>query len=487
MNQLVLENTPSWNEVTQAVRKLNRSELLHRLAATATNLDNYSHNMSREFISPWGIAALARESILYGNELRSKPVTVKAFIELFNLFNVAGKADGCSRRELQLIMGAYMYEQIKFQMTPQYEIARTYLLFGDQQLAAPHLPQLDWHDVFGMSLQERMQAVFAISVAMEENGGTITQTDGILPKDLACKIGLTNEQFERTVKDLTATIQNAREAFPPNAELGELQKRFAPSPLARYPLIDLGNGTLVAPQHFYILHTMTIGNLFYRGTKTWDGFPEELGKRVEAYTGLQLKSAGFDKVLPEIDYGYKSPMLSIDWFAQIGDTVILVECKSAKIPAEAIAGSARIEKVLENSIGKARKQIKTSSQHILKEHPKFHEIPKNLNQIGLIVTAEPIHCANAKDFHGHLTDPGIPCLTVSLRELEILTALGADRMVRVIADIVNDPGEAEPWVVQNAINKHSGLEAIPENRLILEAYERFVLPHIQDAESINRG
>ncbi|GAA3325923.1 hypothetical protein [Paeniglutamicibacter sulfureus] len=487
MNQLGRDNTPRWSEVTQAVKRHKPSELLPKLASMAATLDNYSHDISRGSISPWAIAALARESILYGSEMRSKPVTEKTLPRLFNLFNTAGRTDGRSRRDLQLIMGAYMYEQIKFQVSPLYEIARTYLLFVDQQLDDSRLPQRDWHDVFGMSLQERMQAVFAIAVAMEENGGQISSTDGILPDDLAGKIGLTNEQFERTINDLTTTIQHARDAFAQKNELGELQKRFAVSPLARYPLIDLQNGSLVAPQHFYILQTMTIGNLFYRGTETWEGFSEELGKRVEAYTGLQLGYAGFDQVIPEIDYGTKSPMLSIDWFAQIEDTVLLIECKSAKISADAIAGSTRIDTVLENCIGRARKQIKTSSELILSEHPKFHEIPKDLKQIGLIVTAEPIHCANAKDFHGHLTDPGIPCLAVSLRELESLTALGATRMVQVICDIVNDSGEQEPWSVQNAINKSLKPEEIPENRLILKAYERFVLPNLPHSEQIGTG
>lgn len=426
--------------------------------------------------------------------MRSIPVTEKALDRIFNLFNEAGDTKGLSGRELHLMIGAFQHEQYQYQQTPFHELARTYLLFIEQELDDPRYPQRDWRDVFGVSLQERMQAVFVISVAVELNGGLFDRTifnqaSKVSWLELADLMGMKDGQFQLTVDDLTATIQQAQEYCFRNKELEAHLKRFSLNPLARYPLIDLGSGPLVAPQHFFIRQTMTVSSLFFRGCETWkDDFAKELGFRVEAYTGSQLEYAGFKKLLPEISYGKKKETkLSIDWFALTDDTVLLIECKSAKIPQSALAGSTSMEDLMTRSVGKAREQLKTSSELIIEEDPNFSEIPKELNQIGLIVTAEPIRCANDIEFHGHLVDPGIPCLAVSLRDLEMLTALGAQRMVKVVSDIVSGPN-SESWNNHDLILHYAKPEGVPENRIIADAYEKFILPFapsetLGDAES----
>ena len=224
------------------------------------------------------------------------------------------------------------------------------------------------------------------------------------------------------------------------------------------------------PQPFYLSHTLSVGNLYYRGLKAWKNFSSELGYRVEAYVGKQLEYAQFEQVLPEIDFGTKSPEHSIDWFAIFDDTVLLIECKSAKITKQALEGDPYTTyELLKTYIGQARIQLKKSSELVLNEHEKFRGIPKHLKQIGLIVTAEPIHSANDSMFVGELEDPGIPCLAISLSDLETLTVLGAEKMVEIISKVIEDP----TWNIHNDIVKYLPNEGVPSNQILTKAYEKF--------------
>lgn len=474
---------PSWNDVTHAVRRYKPSDFLPALAIAAYSLRGKPFSLRRKYYNQWGIAALARESILYGTENRDRKVTANAINRTLFTFDQADFSRGISGKPLHLAIGSFLYEQYKFQLSTEHEIARTYLLFCDPglQIDRSKAPDRDWSQVFHMPLEVRLESIRLIEAATFLCHGIIPigelETLGKHPE--ADQNGVTN--MMRTVEDLTATIQEARESAKNVPVIPEYLKRFSFNPLERFPIIDIGKSSLLVPQPFYLLRTLSVGNLFYRGCEVFgNAFPSELGYRVEAYVGMQLEYAEFEHVLPEIDYGGKSPKLSVDWFAMAGDTVLLIECKSAKLSQHVLSGEPnKTEDLLKKSIGKAREQIKNTSELINDGHEKFNKISSNMNQIGLIITAEPIYCANDSNFHGGLVDLNIPCLSISLDDLESLTALGAERMVEVLSALLDGPNR-ETWNVREAIRQHFPKDESLPNQLLDDAYDRFQATHSQN-------
>ncbi|GAA3686285.1 hypothetical protein GCM10023081_24550 [Arthrobacter ginkgonis] len=456
------------------------------MARLASGQCEFEFDRSWKGLPPWGIAAVARESILCGSEMRSKPVDQRALRRIFNLFNQAngGIPEG---KHLWLMIQAFLYEQFSYQDSPLHDIARTFLLLVDLEVEDPRFPaHRDWREVLGMTLEERMQVVFAISVYVKENAGLL---DPSAPErdrwqDLPFSPALRLDSVATAISDLTTTIDQARSDYEAVPRVAEHLHRFGYSPLTKKPLVDLNTGLLVAPQWLLILRTMTIENLYYAACAKWgNNFAEELGVRVEAYTGMQLRYAGFQDVLPEISYG-KGKKLSVDWFVVTEEIVLLFECKSAKIPLAARAGGISMENLLKTAIGKAREQIKKSSGLVREGHSEFSAIPSGLSQIGIIVTAEPIYSANDYLFNEELPDPGIPCLTISLKELELLTALGSQMMVQVLSKIVNREHFAV-WSVHNAIVDALGHQGLPANKIVVDAFDEFVIPRVCPSSRIS--
>ena len=463
---------PAWSAVGHAVRQHKPSELLPALAKESYRLGEKAFHPLYNRYNQWAFAALARESMQYGTELRSKTVTPKAMDRMLYLYGVADSIEGVPREEKYLMIGPLQYEQYKFQLSMFREIARTYLLFCDPDLQVDpqKAPQRDWTEIFGMPIEDRLQAVASIEAIMLAVGGRLKKEVLSILEEHPNYSDVRIEKIMRTLEDLTTTVEGSRELARQVPGLPEHLKRFALNPLTRYPIVDIGEGFLVAPQPFYLMHTLSVGNLYYRGLKAWKNFSAELGYRVEAYVGKQLDYAHFEQVVPEIDYGTKSPNLSVDWFAIFDDTVLLIECKSAKISQAALSGDPdKTYELLKKSIDKARRQLKKSSELVLSEHQNFSAIPKHLKQLGLIVTTEPIHCANDSMFTGNLEDPGIPCIAISLGELETLTALGAEQMIQVISKVIDDP----TWNVHNAINAHLPEEGVQTNQILSDAYDKF--------------
>lgn len=466
----------SWAELVHAVRRYKPSDLLPVLALSSYSLQEKAFSSRRMYYNQWGIAALARESILHGTEFRDQKVTPRAINKLLYDFSTAHFASEASGKSLRLIIGAFLYEQAKFQLDKTHEIARTYLLFCDPSLPVDldKAPLRDWNEVFGMSLEERLQSLQLIEAATFLRRGIIPieELENFTQLPEAEAAGIPN--MMKTIDDLTATIQKARDIAAEVPSIPSYLKRFSFNPLERFPIVDLGKPALLIPQPFYLLRSLAVGNLYYRACEIWgDKFSSELGYRVEAYVGMQLEYAGFDRLLPEIDYGKKTPQLSVDWFAISGETVLLIECKSAKLSQHILSGDpTKTEDLLVKTIGKARKQIMNSSSLIKEGHENFGAIPDGLNQIGLIVTAEPIYCANDSEFHVNLTDPGIPTLSISLDDLENLARLGATRFVEVLSKVVDGPAK-EAWLVRDALRELFPEHGAQQNHLLNEAYKRF--------------
>ncbi len=170
---------PEWSAVRQAVRRHKPSQLLPALAKESYKLGEKAFHPLKNHYSQWAFAGLARESMQYGTELRSNEVTPKAMARMLYLYGVADSIEGVPQEEKYLMIGSYQYEQYKFQLSMLSEIARTYLLFCDPDLQVDPLlaPQRDWTEIFGMSLEDRLQAVALIEAVMLVVGGRLNKED----------------------------------------------------------------------------------------------------------------------------------------------------------------------------------------------------------------------------------------------------------------------------------------------------------------------
>lgn len=120
----------SYSAFTQACRAFKPSELIPAIAQASASLgeppypDAVKHRMP-----PWGLAAAARDSLLYGNEYRSKVVDEEALRKLMHKFQIAmdiDDADVGSEDFLVRLMTRVTYEQFPYQESMFEELARSH-------------------------------------------------------------------------------------------------------------------------------------------------------------------------------------------------------------------------------------------------------------------------------------------------------------------------------------------------------------------------
>lgn len=477
----------------EEVCKYNPKDLIPFLAAQATRHQElttaWDDNWPKGF-PPWFFAAAARDSLVYGSMKvtgkRNRQMSPARFITMRNLLTEShdNPKDGASMTEadLALMLGRYAYEQFPYQTSMMEELARPYVLFADtvvpEQYRRPE--PTEWQEVLGGTIDQALGASFIIFVGVMHNGGVFdpavfkadwySQLEHVVPSE----VGL------RVLDLLTATVQEAREDGRSAPELPAYLQRYSYNPLVRTPLIDIGDGLRYAPQPQFVLRAMTTENLYYRGIRRWEGdnFGAALGMRVQAYTGRQLRHSGEHTVIDEFRWEQKRKggVDSSDWFLITPQVTVLIECKSARMGYTAKAGTPDGIKQANAVLGKAFGQVRNNADEIRAGNPAYAHIPADRPLVGLVVTAEPFYTANTPPVRQVLPDPGIPILTISLRELELLAALSPSEVGAGLEAIVAD-ADLYTWPLMKALPKVlPDLDRDSENSLLSEAYESAFLP-----------
>lgn len=479
-----MRSSPSfkYSDFRQAVRRHAPSELLPVVASRAANEKGEDVRAWAKGFAPWIFAAMARDSILYSDEYRSKPVNDESIRHLRNVFSLSHDEKPQAFDMATLLVG-YLYEQAWYQSPVKEELTRTYLLLTetvvDSQYEQPN--NLAWQELLGTTLPDALGASFVLHTGVMRNSGTFDPT--WLDADWFEKIYevVPKSAMKAVLKMLSATVAEAKVDGDSAPELPPALQRYAYNPLVKTPLIDLGTGIMYAPQPRYLLLSMTSENLYYRGIKKWedDNFGASFGARVEAYTGLQLRHTGQHDVLPEFEW--KKPrsgvMRSSDWFLVTPQVTILIECKSARMGLEAKAGGPS-EEIIDRYIGGAYKQLASNAAEIKNANPAFAHIANDRPLVGLVVTAEPFYSANERSIRSRFPDPGIPVLTASLSDIELLASLSPEMLGEVLLKIVADP-ELYTWTVGHAARQILGENAITQNQLLDETFDRIFLPLLQ--------
>lgn len=473
----------------EEVRKYNPKDLIPFLAAEATRHQDLTTAWDDRWVKgfpPWFFAAAARDSLVYGNGHRNREMSPGRFITMRNLFTEShdNPIDGASMTmaDLAVMLGSYAYEQFPYQSSVMEELARPYILFSDTDVPEQYRrPEPDqWKEVLGGTVEQALGASFIIFVGVMNNGGVFdpavftadwySQVDHVVPSE----VGL------RVLDILTATVEEAKEDGRSAPELPDHLQRYSYNPLVKTPLIDIGDGLRYAPQPQFVLRAMTTENLYYRGMRQWagDNFGAALGMRVQAYTGRQLRHSGEHTVIEEFRWEQKKRggVDSSDWFLATPQVTVLIECKSARPGYTAKAGTPDGIEQANAVLGKAFGQIRNNADEIRAGNPAYAHIPADRPLVGLVVTAEPFYTANTPPVREVLPDPGIPIMTISLRELELLAALSPSEVGAGLEAIVaND--DLYTWPLMKAL-----LQVLPdlhedrENSLLSEAYESAFLP-----------
>lgn len=472
----------------EEVRRYSPRDLIPFLAAEATRrqglLTGWDNRWATGF-PPWFFAAAARDSLVYGNVHRNREISTARFITMRNLFTEAydnpDEGAPMTEEDIAVMIGRYSYEQFPYQSSMMEELARPYILFSDTDVPEQYRrpgPE-EWQEVLGGTIEQALGASFIIFVGVMQNGGIFdpaffkddwySQVEHVVPSE----VGL------RVLDLLSASVEEAREDGRSAPELPDYLQRYSYNPLVRTPLIDLGDGLRYAPQPQFVLRAMTTENLYYRGIRSWQGdFGAALGMRVQAYTGRQLRHSGEHTVIDEFRWEQRrrGGMDSSDWFVVTPQVTVLIECKSARMGYAAKAGTPDGIEQANAVLGKAFGQIRDNATEIRAGNPAYAHIPADRPLVGLVVTAEPFYTANTPPVRRVLPDPGVPILTISLRELEWLAVLSPSEVGEGLKAIVANE-EWYTWPLARALP-----QALPnlieerENSLLSEAYETAFLP-----------
>ena len=123
--------------------------------------------------------------------------------------------------------------------------------------------------------------------------------------------------------------------------------RYTFNPLLDRPVIKLSNGLLCVPVPRLLIYRITRG-VYYdlmRACSQIQGNPflDWFGVAFERYIGTLLKSAfGEDKVYSESRYG-KSEKAGPDWVVILGDSALILECRSGRLPQKIRSQADRTE------------------------------------------------------------------------------------------------------------------------------------------------
>lgn len=487
------ERTPKYSDFRQAVRRYAPSELIPFLSAhAAKNLDPFSGETPerwRRGFAPWFYSAVARESIVYGNEYRFRSVSDKDIIELRNLFvDVPIGIESSTEDEpiLARVVQGISYEQFPYQTGVKHELARSYLLFaGDlDDGGLPSFPRPnDWVPVLGGTITEALSASFLFAVGAHKNGGIVDpawldtlwfeELEDVLPRSVAADI----------LDRLSATIESAKEDARTVIKAPFEYPKYAYNPLVKTPILNLGAGPRFAPQPYFIQTAMTAENLYYRGIKVWN--PHEFGKavglRVQDYVGRQLRHTGDLDVQPEFRWTKNrvGGIDSSDWFVITPTATILIECKSVRTTPGMRSGTPEGLAITANKLTRAFEQINENARQLQAGNPQFNHLPTDRTLIGLVVTAEPLYVANSTEVREMLPATEIPILTISLRDLETLAVLSPEMLGDALCSLAGR--QTETYMLSLGLRDvlPEGFE-IPENGLLDQAFEDAILPKLRD-------
>jgi hypothetical protein len=474
-----LPEPPRYATFIEQVRRYRPSDLLPRVAAVAADISD-RHETSTEqwrLLSPWGLAAMARDSMVRGNDHRRPAiVTTERIQELHNLFSNTYDPPDPASGALE-ILAQLGYEQFSYQESDGEEVARTYAMFNGA-LRATSTTAVTPETFLGGTVEDVLTAAMVVYAVARHSSGRWASAllDGSAEREIAPTMpaGL----VAQIANGMTAGLSEIRHDFAAvrQSAIPRLA-RYAYNPLHKTPLVRLPDGLVIAPQSRLILKRYSPAGLYYAGlTHFGKDFGDDLGWIAQTYVGQLLGLMNGALVLPEIVHG-RPEERSIDWFAVFDDLVLLVEVKSSRPVIGMRMGDASLGDSLKGRLNRAIGQLHRAAAAI-GTNPAFDRVPNDRPKIGLVVTAEPYYWANSGIVRSLLEQPSVPTLMASIRELEYMTSHDARTIEAALKAIVES--DEATWQLSTSLARH-----VPPGKRnpILEAAWQSLPFNVADADA----
>jgi hypothetical protein len=445
-----------FDEFRQRVRRHTPTTLLPLIASRAREkLPRASWYEAPKVETPWGLAAAARASLLYGSEHR-QPATrddvepiCAAFASLKMLRPQA------PIEELRAFFLRTSYQQLTYQSEVGYDVARSVAMFRDSLTAvAPTTLTPDvLAQVLGGTVVEFVGTGWLLFASAMTNDGIFLDEwiDRPQFRDVIADLPAPTLRalIERSFAADIAAQRSDGLAHATDCRADVQREAFAYNPLQSRPLVTLAAGRYVIPSPLLLLRRITTTGIYYAAMAALGpSIGTDLGAVFEHYVGRQLAQVPGARLIPEITYG-REHKRTVDWFLILDDMLVLVEVKAPRLTEAARMGDdVELTSDLDRTIGKARGQIDRTAA-LLAEPPDeliAAGVPTDRPVRGLIVTLEPYYLV-----HSPLIAPLLPAsatltTTASVHDVEHMVRIArggvafADQLRRV-----QDDAELATW------------------------------------------
>ena len=457
------------NQYMQRVRKHKPSSLLPRVASAACTYLTKAKWIASPYriYTPWALADAARVALTHGTEFNRTDATdddLKAILAAYDALDDPYLHD----RDLHNFMLRKAGEQLTWQVSDFQMMARTIALFTQTTSDRPLqclIPGWDT-DVFGFSLRDYIgtaQLVWASAIQCSGffDPAFFDTHDGELAaqhvaRDTALKI--IDAHF---AGDAAAFREQDKVVAGRSMRADPQLRRYTYNPLRGRPLLNgYGTGYLCPVPQLVPAKVSPLG-IYFSGLTHFKGkgyldrqFTIELGYIFEQYVGRHLQLIRSATVVPEIIYtANKSEARGVDWIVVFDNLVLLVEVKSA-IPTEPVRlGTLDAAEEITKKINKAYTKIDETASLIARQHPAFRGIPTDRPTLGMVVTLEPYHVGNSRDFRGLLPDTQTRISLVDAAEIEAIVTINDAPIGSLLLERDAD-AERSTWALTDALKGH---------------------------------
>jgi hypothetical protein len=473
---------PTWEQFRAAVRKHDRDSIL--LISARLNASIARGEMPDTFmkhgITPWNIASVARTSLAWAGFQRPIP-TAEQFLELCSMdANLSDEErPGAPVEEdpdaLGKVLARLFFEQFPGQRSPLAGVARSILLFGTATEYPPDfIPEAmtpGWFERItgGISLDDYLGAVFLVSVGAQQHSGTFDvrwlDNSNFIDIGEVIDLGAVRRTFSEFLLTTPSDFKAENRVWQDPRPAG--QKKFAFNPFQDKPFVELAPNQTVTPWVQAVLMKAMPPAVYFMGLRAYgEAFTRDLGHVYQHYVGRQLDQISAATAIPETKYGpRKDRRDSCDWFLDLPDLIVLIECK-ARQPIESLrTGSDTWLSSVEGSIGKAISQLNQSNKNLKSIAAEDPRIDASKPRVGLVVTLEPFYVNNNPWLQAQLPNADFPVGVISIGELEDLTRLGADAISEVLTTA---PRTHSNNVMQVSFDLE---ESTPDNRLLVDTWD----------------
>ncbi|QIS45543.1 hypothetical protein [Clavibacter capsici] len=486
--QRVLTSIP-YSRYKSAVRKFDRTSILELCAQKSAELDSNGDPASASWpFTAWALLDIARVAVVFGKPA-GPAATMDDIARLCELHFViedpstCGDSAGATGALLRL-----MAEQFSWQTDVLSSFARTLLLFS------PDAPWPDgkparvmtesWFEkCFGVDLETYAAAVFIAYAAASANEGRIDLGwVGRAPiKDIFSDFpvdALTSTIRNHLFSDTASVKQENREA---ESRAGASMLKYAFNPLINRPFISNGPSHALTPSPRAVVNKVSPNAIFYTAMKALgDDFAADLGHVFEAYIGRQLKSLPACTIEGEVAYTVgKTRFDSIDWFMQLDDVIVFVECKAVRPTEPVRLGRPQYAEHLQRQVGKGIEQLNRTNHDFDIITAVNKKLNSGLPRIGLVVTAEDHYGIGLPPVRASLPLAQIPTVIISARELEQLVALTPQALNNKL-NAARMACQSDHILEIKASLPDGGM---PDNAILISAFESFKVMRAVEAAS----